>query len=71
MDLDATFILVSCTKLMTSIAALQCVERGQIGLNDDVSDILAELREAQILTGFDEGTEKPILKNACETSTLR
>lgn len=56
---------------MTSIAALQCVERGQIGLDDDVSDILAELREAQILTGFDEGTEKPILKNARETITLR
>jgi CubicO group peptidase (beta-lactamase class C family) len=55
----------------TSIAALQCVERGQIGLDNDVSDILAELREAQILTGFDEGTEKPILKNARDTITLR
>jgi CubicO group peptidase (beta-lactamase class C family) len=55
MGLDATFILASCTKLMTTIAALQCVERGQIGLDDPVSVILPELKEKEIITGFNDG----------------
>ncbi|KAH6713400.1 beta-lactamase/transpeptidase-like protein [Leptodontidium sp. MPI-SDFR-AT-0119] len=48
-DLNTTFILASCTKLMTSIAALQCVERGLITLDEDVSPILHELKNVQIL----------------------
>lgn len=56
---------------MTSIAALQCVERGQIGLDDDVSRVLTELRDIQIITGFKEGTEEPILKTAENKITLR
>ena len=63
--------MASCTKLMTSIAALQCVERGQIGLDDDVSRVLTELRDIQIITGFKEGTEEPILKTAENKITLR
>jgi CubicO group peptidase (beta-lactamase class C family) len=54
MDLNATFILASCTKLMTTIAALQCVERGQIGLDDVVSTVLPELKEKEIITGIKE-----------------
>jgi CubicO group peptidase (beta-lactamase class C family) len=55
---------------MTSISALQCVERGQIGLDDDVSKFISELRDLQILTGYDEGG-KPILKKAENKITLR
>jgi CubicO group peptidase (beta-lactamase class C family) len=40
---------------MTTIAALQCVERGQIGLDDPVSVILPELKEKEIITGFNDG----------------
>jgi CubicO group peptidase (beta-lactamase class C family) len=71
MDINATFIMASCTKFMTSIAALQCVERGQVGLDDDLSAILLELRDIEILTGFMEGTEEPILKKAEKKITLR
>ncbi|KAH7420158.1 beta-lactamase/transpeptidase-like protein [Cadophora sp. MPI-SDFR-AT-0126] len=56
-DLNTTFILASCTKLMTSIAALQCVERGLIGLDDDVSNILTELRDVLILKECEPGKE--------------
>jgi len=70
-DFDTTFIFASCTKLMTSIAALQCVERGQIGLDDDVSQTLTELKDIQVLTGFDEGTGNPISKKAENKITLR
>ncbi|PVH80530.1 beta-lactamase/transpeptidase-like protein [Cadophora sp. DSE1049] len=56
-DLNTTFILASCTKLMTSIAALQCVERGLIGLDDDVSGVLTELKDVQILKECEPGKE--------------
>jgi CubicO group peptidase (beta-lactamase class C family) len=71
METDSTFIMASCTKLMTSIAALQCVERGQIGLDDDVSHILTELKGVKILTGFKEGTEEPEFKVATNEITVR
>lgn len=40
MDFDSTYAIVSCTKLITSIAALQCVERGQITLDGPVDKLL-------------------------------
>lgn len=69
--LDATFLMASCTKLLTSIAGIQCVERGQIDLDDDVSNVLTELKDAEILVGFEEETGKPILKKAANKITLR
>jgi CubicO group peptidase (beta-lactamase class C family) len=71
MDVNATFILASCTKIMTSIAALQCVERGQVGLDDDLGEVLSELKDCEIITGFKEGTDEPILKKAENKITLR
>lgn len=70
-DINATFAMASCTKLITSTAALQCVERGQIGLDDDVSTILTELKDIDILAGFKEGTEEPILQKSENKITLR
>ncbi|CAL3970297.1 unnamed protein product [Diplocarpon coronariae] len=73
MQLDATMWLASCTKLVTTIATMQCVERGLLNLDDDVSIILPELKDIQILTGFEEvdGKEKPILTKNTKTITLR
>lgn len=42
------------TKLMTSIAAMQVVERGLISLDDDVSHLIPELANQGVLTGFDD-----------------
>ncbi|OBT71565.1 hypothetical protein VF21_09579 [Pseudogymnoascus sp. 05NY08] len=70
-DINATFILASCTKLMTTIAAMQCVERGQIQLDDDVSTVLTELKDIQILTGFNEETNEPTFTPAKNKITLR
>lgn len=58
------------TKLMTTVAAMQCVERGLIGLDDDVSSVLHEWKDAEILEGFDE-SGKPILHKAKNKITLR
>ena len=56
---------------MTSIAVLQCVEKCQIGLDDDVSEVLPELKEPEILEGLEEESDKPIYKQARAKITLR
>jgi CubicO group peptidase (beta-lactamase class C family) len=48
---------------------MQCVEPGLIGLDDDVSAHLPELKDAKVLTGIEGG--KPVLKKAQITITLR
>ncbi|TDZ25170.1 Acyltransferase LovD [Colletotrichum orbiculare MAFF 240422] len=54
---DAVHWIASCTKLVTTIAVLQCVERGQLKLDEDISSILPEWKDPKILTGFDEKNE--------------
>ncbi|KAF2468671.1 beta-lactamase/transpeptidase-like protein [Lindgomyces ingoldianus] len=63
--------LASCTKLIATIAALQCVERGLFDLDSpaDVDRLLPEWKGTQILTGFDN--EKPVLQDAKEKITLK
>ena len=67
---DAVLMLASCTKLLTSIAALQAVEQGIIGLDDDVRKHIPELGSHGILEGFDED-DKPKIKEVKNTITLR
>ncbi|KFZ11007.1 hypothetical protein V501_04948 [Pseudogymnoascus sp. VKM F-4519 (FW-2642)] len=68
--LDGLCFIASMTKLMTSIAAMQAVERGLIGLDDDVSNVLHEWKDAQVLDGFDKSGE-PMLHKAKNKITLR
>ncbi|QIW94736.1 hypothetical protein AMS68_000254 [Peltaster fructicola] len=67
---DDIFQLASQTKLVTSIAALQLVERGMIKLDDNVEHLIPELAAQPILTGFDDD-DKPITKKRQNTITLR
>lgn len=53
--LDSTFVLASCTKIITSIAALQCVERGLVTLDEPIDKYLPELVKLPLLT-----TETPL-----------
>ena len=62
--------IASCTKLMTSISAMQCVERGLLTLDQDVTTVLHEFKDIDVLTGFDEDG-KPQLKKSTKTLTLR
>jgi CubicO group peptidase (beta-lactamase class C family) len=64
--------LASCTKLVTAVAALQCVERGLFTLDDptNIDRLLPEWKDPEILTGWaDDGS--PILQPAKENITLR
>ncbi|KAF1362281.1 beta-lactamase class C and other penicillin binding protein [Lizonia empirigonia] len=46
---DAVFKIASATKLITSIALLQCVENGLIGLDEPLTKILPEFGSKEIL----------------------
>lgn len=68
--LDTTMWIASVTKLLTSISALQLVEKDLIGLDDDVGDILPFLKQVQILLGFDDAGV-PQYKPKTKPITLR
>ncbi|KDQ13926.1 hypothetical protein BOTBODRAFT_33049 [Botryobasidium botryosum FD-172 SS1] len=70
LTLDHVHWIASKTKLLTAISAMQCVERGQIGLDDPVGDILPELADPDILEGYDDGGE-PKLRKATTKITLK
>ncbi|KAJ7134446.1 beta-lactamase/transpeptidase-like protein [Mycena epipterygia] len=51
---DTVFWLCSQTKLITSIAAMQLIEQGKIELDTYVEQILPELANPVIVTGYDD-----------------
>ncbi|RDW66697.1 beta-lactamase-like protein [Coleophoma crateriformis] len=71
MTVDSVFWIASCTKLWSSISALQCVERGLLTLDEDVTRLLPELKDIEVLKGFEQDSGKPILVKAKKTITLR
>jgi CubicO group peptidase (beta-lactamase class C family) len=52
MTRDTVFLIASMSKLVTTVAALQLVERGLVGLDDDVSARLPALARQDVLRGF-------------------
>jgi CubicO group peptidase (beta-lactamase class C family) len=68
--LDDVLCLASATKLITTIAALQCVEDGLLALTDDLSTIAPELGAKQVLTGFSDDGEKPLVESQARPITL-
>ena len=59
----------SCTKLMTAIAILQCVERGLFDLDEDVARILPELKTLEIISKAEGVDDNPRLKRRKNTIT--
>lgn len=70
MDASTVFRLASSSKLITIIAVLQAVDKGLIGLDDDVSPILPTLAKQEVLTGF-RWYGKPVTKPREGPITLR
>lgn len=70
MTLDTVFRIASMTKLVTSVAAMQLVEQGKLGLNDPVPPIDPALSAPQVLDGFDP-SGAPLLRPAKRAITLR
>ncbi len=70
MTLDTVFWIASMTKAVTSVAALQLVERGLLELDAPIGALLPGLAAPQVLEGFDaEGA--PRLRPARRPITLR
>jgi methyl acetate hydrolase len=70
MTLDTVFRIASMTKAVTGVAAMQCVERGQLSLDQPAGEIMPELAAPRVLDGFDAGG-KPRLRPARRKITLR
>ena len=70
MSTDTVFRIASMVKLLTSVAALQLVERGKLKLDDPAGSIDPTLGSAQVLTGFD-AKGVPQLRPAQRPITLR
>lgn len=70
-ELDALCWIASCTKILTAVSALQCVERGQFTLDEDVIRLLPELKDIQIQTEDKNGTDFPVFAKAKNKITLR
>ena len=62
--------IASCTKLMTSICAMQLVEQGKLTLDDPVYDLIPELKNFKILQTFGNDG-KPVEVQHTKPITLR
>jgi methyl acetate hydrolase len=70
MSTDTVFRIASMVKLLTSVAALQLVERGKLKLDEPAGNIDPTLASAQVLAGFD-AKGVPQLRPAQRPITLR
>ncbi|KIW33884.1 uncharacterized protein PV07_00699 [Cladophialophora immunda] len=67
---DTVCWVASLTKLVTAVCVMQIVEKGLIGLDDDLGQTVTELSDVKILKGFGrDGT--PILVQKTKPITLR
>lgn len=67
---DAVHWIASCTKFVTTVAVMQCVERGQLRLDDDISTVLPEWKDPKVLIGFDD-KDQAQFRPARRSITLR
>ncbi len=70
MSEDTVFWIASMTKAITSAAAMQLVEQGQLALDRPIAPVLPELADPQVLEGFDSAGQ-PRLRPARRPITLR
>src|SRR3954468_7255422 len=72
---DTVFRIASMTKAMTSVAALQLIERGELTLEQPVADVIASFGDLEVLEGFDgdqpalRPPEQPVLVRHLMTHT--
>ena len=70
MEVDTIFQIASMTKAIVSAGAMQLVESGKLDLDAPISDLLPQLANPQVLTGFSDSGE-PQLRPASRPITLR
>ncbi|KAI2605717.1 beta-lactamase/transpeptidase-like protein [Hypoxylon fragiforme] len=63
--------MASMTKLMTSVAVLQCVEDGTLDLDQDVKPLLPDVGKYGLINGFDDASNTATLTENSTPITLR
>ncbi|KIX95246.1 uncharacterized protein Z520_09163 [Fonsecaea multimorphosa CBS 102226] len=70
---DTVLQIFSCTKLVTSIAALQLMELGVLSLSDSVEKYVSRLSQLQVLDSFTtegSGASQPVLRSPKSRPTI-
>lgn len=70
MGLDSVVWIASMTKALTTTAALQLVEQGKLDLDAPASEVVPQLGDARVLTGFSAAGE-PLTRAPKRPVTLR
>lgn len=70
LSIDAIFRIASMSKAITTVAAMQLVDRGRLKLDDPIGDVVPELAQPQVLEGFGPDGS-PRLRPARRPITLR
>jgi len=68
---DALFRIASMTKAVTSVALMQLVEQGRLGLDDPADKYLPELANLKVFESFDAATGTYKLRPAARPMTVR
>src|SRR6201987_2422285 len=68
---DAIFRIASMTKPVTSVALMQLVEQGKVGLDDPASKYLPELADLKVIESFDAKTGDYKVRPASRAPTVR
>ncbi|MEA2881464.1 MAG: methyl acetate hydrolase [Bradyrhizobium sp.] len=68
---DALFRIASMTKPVTSVALMQLVEQGRIGLDDPAEKVLPELKGLQVLASFDPASGAYTLRPPARPPTVK
>jgi CubicO group peptidase (beta-lactamase class C family) len=68
---DALFRIASMTKAVTSVALMQLVEQGRLGLDDPAEKYLPELANSKVFQSFDPATGAYQLRPAARPMTVR
>lgn len=68
--LDSLGWIASMSKIVTTVAVMQIVEKGLISLDDNTRPLVPQLRDMKLLRGFDED-ENPIFEDLIDPITLR
>src|SRR3954471_16245091 len=68
---DALFRIASMTKAVTSLALMQLIEQGRLGLDDPAEKYLPELAGLKVLESFDAATGAYRVRPASKAPTVR
>jgi methyl acetate hydrolase len=68
--IDDVFMIASMSKAVTSVAGAQLLEQGRCSLDQPVEELLPEIAETKVLSGFDSA-DRPILRAPKVKPTIR